>query len=127
MNTDIRWTQRFENYQKALLLLEQLANQKSKNRAETEGMVQRFEYTFELAWKLMKDYLKEGGLIISLPGECIKEAYAAGMIEAGEVWMEMPDTRNVMAHTYNEENEILLIAEERNDYFKNKWNENFGK
>lgn len=51
----------------------------------------------------MKDYLEEGGLLISLPRECIKEAYAAGMIEAGEVWMEMLDTRNVMAHTYNEE------------------------
>ena len=94
MTTDIRWKQRFENYQKALSLLEQLANQKNRNRAETEGMIQRFEYTFELAWKLMKDYLEDGGLPVSLPRECIRESFSAGMIENGELWMEMPDTRN---------------------------------
>jgi nucleotidyltransferase substrate binding protein (TIGR01987 family) len=99
MTTDIRWKQRFENYQKALMLLEQLANQKNKNRAETEGMIQRFEYTFELAWKLMKDYLEDGGLPVLLPRECIREAFGAGMIENGELWMEMLDTRNIMAHT----------------------------
>ena len=103
MSKDIRWKQRFENFQKALALLKQLVNQENKNRAETEGMIQRFEYSFELAWKLLKDYLEEGGLIVLLPRECIREAFAAGMLENGEMWIEMLDTRNIMAHTYNEE------------------------
>lgn len=116
MTTGIRWKQRFENYQKALSLLEQLANQKNKNRAETEGMIQRFEYTFELAWKLMKDYLEDGGLPVSLPRECIREAFGAGMIENGELWMEMLDTRNIMAHTYNEEYFIAASNKITNSY-----------
>jgi len=51
----------------------------------------------------MKDYLEDGGLPVALPRECIREAFSAGMIENGELWMEMLDTRNIMAHTYNEE------------------------
>lgn len=117
MSKDIRWKQRFENFQKALALSKQLVNQEDKNRAETEGMIQRFEYTFELAWKLMKDYLEDGGLIISLPRECIREAFATGMIENGELRIGMPDTRNIMAHTYNEEYFIAASNKITGSYF----------
>lgn len=78
--------------------------QPSKNRAETEGMIQRYEYTFELAWKVIRDYLQHGGVILKLPRETIKEAFAYGIIKNGTIWMDMLETRNIMSHTYDEEN-----------------------
>jgi len=83
---------------------------------EKEGVVQRFEYTFELAWKTLKDYLEEGGLVISpvTPRQVIKEAFAAKVITAGEVWINMLDHRNLLSHTYDSavfERAVEAIAE----------------
>lgn len=105
MNTkDTRWKQRFSNLAKAFTQLEQ-ANSRYENLSELEkeGLVQRFEYTFELAWKTLKDFLESKGVMVNFPREVIKEAFATGLVIDGELWMEMLDKRNLMAHTYEEE------------------------
>lgn len=105
VNPDIRWKQRFENYEKALRLLrEPLADIESLSELEKEGTVQRFEFTFELAWKTLKDYLEYNGVILDqiTPRGVIKQAFAAKIIGDGQLWIDMLDCRNRMSHTYDE-------------------------
>lgn len=72
---------------------------------EIDGILHRFEFTFELAWKTMKDCLEEQGIVgkIGSPREIIKEAFSAGLINNGEVWMDMMLSRNELSHLYDEE------------------------
>ena len=105
MDQDIRWKQRFQNFEAAYrLLAEALADGDSElSDLEKEGVVQRFEYTYELAWKTLKDYLEASGLVIApvTPKQVIKEAFAAKLIADGVVWMRMLDHRNLLSHTYD--------------------------
>ena len=105
MNPDIRWRQRFENFDRALgLLREALANgQESLSPLEQEGAAQRLEYTLELAWKCMKDYLEDSGVKISpaTPRQVIKEAFVAKIITDGQTWIDMLNHRNLLSHTYD--------------------------
>jgi nucleotidyltransferase substrate binding protein (TIGR01987 family) len=105
MNPDIRWKQRFQNFDRGFVLLREAIERKPENLSmlEKEGVIQRFEYTFELAWKTLKDYLEQGGLVISpiTPRQVIKEAFAAKVITDGEVWINMLDHRNLLSHTYD--------------------------
>ena len=107
MALDVRWKQRFENYERAFGLLDDALADGSESLSllEREGVVQRFEYTFELAWKTLKDYLEEGGLILATvtPRQVIKEAFAARLLEDGQVWIDMLDHRNLLSHTYDSE------------------------
>lgn len=102
---DIRWKQRFANLTQAHELLEEALRQGigTLNQLEKEGLTQRFEYTFELAWKTLKDYLEESGIQLSIatPREVIKEAFAAKIITDGAQWIRMLDHRNVLSHTYD--------------------------
>ena len=104
-NPDIRWKQRFENYQKALFLLSDALKEGADKLSllEKEGTLQRFEFTFELAWKVMKDYLEEDGVVISplTPKNVIKQAFISRIIENGQVWIDMLLSRNLMSHTYD--------------------------
>jgi nucleotidyltransferase substrate binding protein (TIGR01987 family) len=105
MNRDVRWKQRFENYEKALLLLrEALADVERLSELEKEGAVQRFEFTFELAWKTLKDYLEYNGVVLDqvVPSSVIKQAFAAKIISEGQLWIDMLRCRNLMSHTYDE-------------------------
>ncbi|HEY1718379.1 MAG TPA: nucleotidyltransferase substrate binding protein [Verrucomicrobiae bacterium] len=105
MNPDIRWKQRFENYEKALRLLrEALADVDNLSNLEKEGAVQRFEFTVELGWKTLKDYLEHSGVVLdqSTPKHIIKQAFAAKIISNGQLWIDILDCRNRMAHTYDE-------------------------
>lgn len=105
MNPDIRWKQRFQNFDRAYVLLRQaLQNGPSAlSLLEKEGVIQRFEYSFELAWKTVKDFLEEGGLVISpvTPRQVLKDAFAARLIADGQVWIDMLDHRNLLSHTYD--------------------------
>jgi nucleotidyltransferase substrate binding protein (TIGR01987 family) len=105
VNPDIRWKQRFENYEKALRLLrEALADVDSLSNLEKEGAVQRFEFTVELAWKTLKDYLESNGVVLdqSTPKHVVKQAFAAKIISNGQLWVDILDCRNRMSHTYDE-------------------------
>ena len=105
MNPDVRWKQRFQNFDRAFVLLREALERRPESLSllEKEGVVQRFEYTFELAWKTLKDYLEEDGLVISpvTPRQVIKEGFAAKVIADGQVWINMLDNRNLLSHTYD--------------------------
>ncbi len=104
MSEDIRWKQRFQNFDRAFVLLrEALEGVRPLSMLEKEGVIQRFEYTYELAWKTLKDYLEASGVVITpvTPRQVIKEAFAAKVISDGEVWINMLDNRNLLSHTYD--------------------------
>lgn len=105
MNPDIRWKQRFANFDRAFVLLREALERgpSALSMLEKEGVIQRFEYSFELAWKTVKDYLEQSGLIISpvTPRQVLKEAFAAKLLADGQVWIDMLDHRNLLSHTYD--------------------------
>lgn len=124
---DIRWQQRFSNYVKAFLKLEAAVQKieadypiKGDGSIDEddflddiikEGLIQRFEYTHELAWNVMKDFLEDAGNNdIFGSKDATREAFAANLITNGEVWMDMIKSRNKTSHTNNEEtaNDIFL-------------------
>lgn len=113
MNNDVndasdkpRWQYRLDNYSRAFVLLREGIDQleeRGLSQLEREGLIQRFEYTWELAWKTMSDYLAYQGVIVTpiAPRSVLKAAFEAGVIEHGEEWMAALDARNKMSHTYN--------------------------
>jgi len=106
MDPDIRWKQRFANFNSAFVLLRQALDKGAAalSPLEKEGVIQRFEYTFELAWKTAKDYLEDGGVdIVPLtPRQVIKEAFRAKIVADGQAWIDMLDHRNLLSHTYDQ-------------------------
>jgi nucleotidyltransferase substrate binding protein (TIGR01987 family) len=106
VNPDIRWKQRFQSFDRALRLLRAgLANGPAMlNQLEKEGIVQRFEYSFELAWKTIKDFMEAIGSSFEIiaPRPVIKDAFAAKLSTDGQVWIDMLDHRNLLSHTYDE-------------------------
>jgi len=104
-NPDIRWKQRFQNFDRAYILLRDALEKGpgALNQLEKEGVIQRFEYSFELAWKLVKDYMEENGHIFSTitPRQVLKDGFAAKVMADGQVWINMLDHRNLLSHTYN--------------------------
>jgi nucleotidyltransferase substrate binding protein (TIGR01987 family) len=99
--TDSRWVQRFQNFQKAFLFFEEAAKKESYTPIEIGGLVQAFEFTFELGWKTIKDYLYEQGVETKYPREAIKEGYSTQIIEDGHTWIAMLEKRNELSHTYD--------------------------
>jgi len=102
---DIRWQQRFNNYIKAFSTLVEaveLARSRELSKLEQQGLIQSFEFTHELAWNVLKDYLEDKG-ITGLIGskDATRVAFQNGLIEQGENWMKMIETRNKTSHTYN--------------------------
>ena len=103
MNEDVRWKQRFANYQKALVQLQKFIDKKELNELEEQGIIQAFEFTHELAWQVMKDYFEfQGNTSITGSRDAVRESFQKGLISNGEVWMEMINSRNQSSHTYNE-------------------------
>ncbi|XJZ27813.1 nucleotidyltransferase substrate binding protein [Bacillota bacterium Lsc_1132] len=99
---DTRWKQRFENYEKSFKLLEKFSKQEITTELERAGMIQFFEITFELAWKVLKDYLESQGYLVKSPRETIKQAFQIGLIEDGHSWIDALSKRNLTTHTYDE-------------------------
>jgi nucleotidyltransferase substrate binding protein (TIGR01987 family) len=108
---DTRWKQRFQNFCKAFRLLEEavsLQREKGLSDLEEQGLIQRFEFTHELAWNVMKDYFEyQGNTQITGSRDATLVAFSANIITTGEAWMDMIISRNKWPHTYNE-----TIAEE---------------
>jgi nucleotidyltransferase substrate binding protein (TIGR01987 family) len=102
---DIRWKQRLTNFERALRLLREAMAEgpEALNQLEKEGVIQRFEYCFELAWKTVKDYMEASGVVfdVVMPRQVIKEAFAAKVLNDGATWIAMLDHRNLLSHTYN--------------------------
>ncbi len=102
MATDIRWKQRFQNFEKAYFFFTATVEKESYSPIEAGGLVQAFEFTFELGWKTIKDYLYEQGIETQFPREAIKEAFNTQIIADGHTWIHMLEKRNELSHTYNE-------------------------
>jgi len=105
-NEKPRWIYRFDNYKRAFLLLREAIETMEKReltQLEKEGIIQRFEYTWELAWKVIKDYLEHEGVTLDkiTPASVIRAAFSAKVIKNGELWMRALDDRNKMSHVYN--------------------------
>jgi len=118
---DIRWIQRFTHFVKALSQLEeavQLAQQRPLSKLEEQGLIQAFEFTHELAWNTLKDFL-EGRGVQNLYGskDATREAFKTGLIENGETWMEMINSRNLTSHLYDEATAAQIGADIRETYF----------
>jgi nucleotidyltransferase substrate binding protein (TIGR01987 family) len=117
---DIRWIQRFQNYQKALVCLTEaveLSRKRPLSELEMQGLVQAYEFTHELAWNTLKDFLESRGAK-SLYGskDATRDAFAKGLIENGEIWMAMIRDRNQSTHTYNMSVVRAIVASITTDY-----------
>ena len=111
MEKDIRWLQRLANFDRAIAKLKEAVDplqMPDEDKAhfsdlEKEGLIKRFEYSYELAWNVMKDYLEfQGNTDIKGPRDAIRAAFKVNLIEDGEIWMDMIRSRQLTAHTYNQ-------------------------
>lgn len=109
----IRCKQRFENYVKSLSHLKKVTELEQLSDIEKAGLIQFFEVTFELAWKVMKDYLSAEDYEVKSPRQSIKTAFEFGLIEDGKTWLEALEKRNLASYTYDdailEELEDLIL------------------
>lgn len=99
----VRCRQRFSNYEKSLSHLKNTVEKESLNEIEKAGLIQFFEVTFELAWKVMKDFLTAEGYEVKSPRSSIKTAFDFGLIEEGTLWLEALEKRNLASHTYDDQ------------------------
>ena len=113
MNEDIRWKQRFDNFNRALQTMTEaveLAEQRDLSRLEQQGLIQGFEFTHELAWNVLKDYLEDQGFVQIIGSKnATRTAFQNELISAGEVWMDMIKARNLSSHTYNTETAEAIV------------------
>lgn len=120
MGEDIRWQQRFSNYQRALRSLlgaVELSQQRTLTELEQQGLIQAFEFTHELAWNCLKDYLVyQGEQNLMGSRDATRKAFSVGLITDGELWMEMIASRNRSSHTYNKETADLISNAVINHY-----------
>ena len=104
-NPDIRWKQRFQNFDRAFVLLRDALENgpDALNQLEKECVIQRFEFSFEPAWKTLKDFMEQDGFVFATitPRQVLKDAFAAKILADGQVWIDMLDHRNLLSHTYN--------------------------
>jgi len=116
MTNDIRWVQRFQHFEKAYLMLRDSCNIEEPTPIEEAGIIQVFEFTFELAWKTMKDLLELDGFLPKSPRDVIKLAFQTEWLKDGEIWLEALEKRNLMAHSYDEAKAKEAIALIRTRY-----------
>ncbi len=115
---EIRWKQRFINFEKAFKLLERSISIKDPSQVEKGGIIQFYRVCFELSWKIMKDYLESLGFDTKSPGETIKQAFQINLIGQGELWLSALEDRDLTSHTYDEASTELIINSIKNDYFE---------
>ncbi|WP_198243672.1 nucleotidyltransferase substrate binding protein [methane-oxidizing endosymbiont of Gigantopelta aegis] len=117
---EIRWQQRFANFQRAFLLLREAIEKDPAqlSQLEKEGIIQRFEYTFELAWKVLKDRMESDGIVLDKisPKAVIRQAFNAKYIENPDIWLKMIGDRNLMSHTYDFAKFEIIIQSIRDSY-----------
>lgn len=118
---DIRWIQRLSNFKKAFTQLSNavdLSEERDLTDLEKQGVIQAFEYTHELAWNTLKDFLEDRG-VQNMYGskDASREAFKAGLLDDGEVWMEMIKSRNQTVHTYDEETVTEIVKAVIETYF----------
>jgi nucleotidyltransferase substrate binding protein (TIGR01987 family) len=120
-STDIRYKQRLSNYHKALAMLTQgveLAASRPLSHLEKQGLIKSFEFTYELAWNLMRDYsLYQGYQEIRGSRDAIRQAISMNLISDGETWMSMLESRNMTTHTYDEKTAEEILEKIQSAYY----------
>jgi nucleotidyltransferase substrate binding protein (TIGR01987 family) len=120
-NQDIRWKQRFEHFVKAFRQLKnakELKNEREYTELELQGVIQAFEVSQELSWKVMKDFLEDQGKTDLFGSKiAVKEAFNVGLISNGDVWFDMIKSRNLTSHIYDESEVLAILEIILNDYF----------
>jgi nucleotidyltransferase substrate binding protein (TIGR01987 family) len=115
---DIRWLQRFANFNKALNQLTKFFAKPQLNELEEQGLIKSFEYTYELAWNTLKDFYEDQGETgIQGSKDAVRLAFKRGLIVEGEAWMEMIENRKLTVHTYNESTAIEISKLIRKKYY----------
>ena len=112
MKSETRWKQRFDNFERAQKKFQQVLEafkKESKNEIYQIALVQAFKFTYELAWKTLKDYLSYGGIQTSTPREVIKQSFAKNIIQDGQVWIHMLEDRNLLTHVYDEAQTLAAL------------------
>lgn len=120
-NQDIRWKQRFENFENAFFRFKEAVDEQGNTTDELikAGIIQRFEFTHELSWKVMKDFLIfEGIQNIIGSRSAVREALNKDLITNGEVWMDMIETRNITVHASDEKILNIEFHKITNQYFE---------
>lgn len=112
----VRFRQRFENFDRSFKLLQKYSSEDINTELERAGIIQFFEMTFELSWKVMKDYLESEGYLIKSPRDAIKQAYQINLINNGHIWLDALAKRNLITHTYNEELSKELVSKITTEY-----------
>lgn len=116
---DIRWIQRFDNFCKALKQLTKFIEKGELNELEEQGLIQSFEYNYELAWNTIKDfYAHQAESDIQGSRDAIRLAFKRGLIEDGEKWMKMLKSRNQTSHTYNEDIAAEIVVDIHDNYYQ---------
>ena len=118
-----RWEQKLQSYHKALNRLAEVVNEMDKrqlNDFEADGLIQRFEFTFELAWKLIKSYAEYQGIDKDIMGsrDAIRWAFENGLISDSDTWMEMIKRRNDTSHTYDEDSAAEVVIRVKASFFQ---------
>ncbi|WP_367026738.1 nucleotidyltransferase substrate binding protein [Methylococcus sp. ANG] len=114
---DVRWRQRFRQFEKAFLLLQEANEIERPSIVERAGLIQFFGMAFELGWKLLKDFEEAEGFAPKSPRDAIKQAFQASFISQGHEWLEALEDRNLTTHTYNESTAVLVEQKIRSTYF----------
>ncbi len=117
MTKEIRWKQRFSNFEKSYKLLEKNITLPLKTDLEKAGIIKLFDISFELAWKVMKDFLEFKGIIANSPREAIKHSFQIDLLDDGHIWLEALSNRNLSVHTYDEDTAKKIIDDIKNLYF----------
>jgi nucleotidyltransferase substrate binding protein (TIGR01987 family) len=115
---DIRWRQRFQNFERSLQYLEYAMRITNPDIIQKAGKIQFFEMSFELAWHLLKDYLEaEGFLDVRSPRSALKKAFEVGIIQDGHSWMTLLEDMNITTHAYDEETVNIIDQLIHQNYF----------
>lgn len=116
-----RWRQRLATFGKALARMDEVVtlwHSRKLSDLEGDGMIQRFEYTQELAWKLLKNYIEyQGEAQMGGSRDTIRQAFRLGLIENSEPWFDMLESRNLTSHVYDEATEMTVIERIVDTYY----------
>lgn len=120
-NNLTRYRQRFTNYEKAIERMTKAVSQEKYNEIEEAGVIQIFEFTFELAWKTLKDFLNYEGYKTETPRDTIKQGFQLGYIKNGELWLDALEKRNVLSHAYDEKRASEAVQLIKKSYYQLLW------
>jgi nucleotidyltransferase substrate binding protein (TIGR01987 family) len=117
MDKTIRWKQRFQNLQNAFTQFQNAVLKKELSDLERSGLIQTFNFTFELCWKTLKDFLESKGLEEKFPRDVLKSSFQNGIIKEGHTWIDMLDKRNELIHLYSEDAVKKAVELIKTQYF----------